>query len=152
MTGVRSGRMVVVAVALGAAATTAGCAPSVGSPAPPPELALPAEEPEDWHFLPGEEEAVLGCATQKLGDELTVARMDAELDVGDGPVDAEQAWERQRWMRAYEQCLFELEVDGVDLDDVGWQIAYRHAYALDPDGNPTMDDPLAPWPGGEEAS
>lgn len=155
MTRVRSGRLTVVAVVLSAAVTTAwcaGCAPSGPSPEPLRELAESSEEPEDWHFLPGEEEAVLECATDKLGYELTRAFMEAELDVGDGPVDAEHEWERQRWMRAYEQCLFELPVDGVDLDDVGWQIAYSHGYALDPDGSPTTDDPLAPWAGREEAS
>jgi len=104
-----------------------------------------ADEPQ-WE--PGEEEAVIACASEKLGYELTRQIMDAEYVPDEGPIDTEEEWERQRWMRAHGQCMFELRVSGIDMDDMGWQIAYRHAYALDPDGNPAMDDPLAPWSDG----
>lgn len=130
-------------VASGACSSSAqvveGAAPDTGSSG--------TEDPE---WAPGEEVAVLACASDKLGYELTSEVMSAETPT-DGVVDTEAEWEEQRWMRAYEQCAFELPVSVVDMDDMGWQIAYRHAYALDPDGEPTMEDPLAPWPGREGA-
>lgn len=118
------------------------------SPATVPVDAAAAEEEYDWEYLPGEEEAVLECASEKLGYVLTPEFMAETADlVPEDEVDTEEEWERERWMRAHEQCIFELPVAAADLDDPGWYIAYRHAYALDENGNPVLADPLAPWPG-----
>lgn len=96
------------------------------------------------------DEALRLCSSHKLGRELTQAWVDADL-AAEPPRSAEDEWESQRWMRAYEQCAFESDDPAVDMSDQGWQATYRHAYALDEHDNPTMTDPLAPWPGTEAA-
>jgi hypothetical protein len=97
------------------------------------------------------DEALRLCASEKLGRDLTQTWVDADIAASaeTDSRDAATEWESQRWMRAYEQCVFEAGVPEIDMTDPAWQMHYRMAYALDENDAPTMDDPLAPWPGEE---
>lgn len=130
-----------LAVLIGAVSTACGSLSGESHPTVP---ASPDSAAESWTIPPEQ----LACASDKLGYHLTQEQVDSDL--GSGPAaDAEADWEVQRWMRAHEQCLFETDDPDVDLSDPAWRATYRHAYALDENDDPTMDDPLAPWPGEE---
>jgi hypothetical protein len=140
---VRTGIYLVLAVALMTA-----CGQNDGGTGGTASVSADDSEVVEW--TESEEKAMRECASGKLGYELTVEIMSADsgtTDGGDDGVNTEAEWETQRWMRAYEQCIFELYADRADMEDPAWQATYRHAYSLDPEGNAVMDDPLAPWHG-----
>lgn len=108
------------------------------------EEADPGED--ELHWAEGEQEATFVCASEKLGYEFTQETIDDFVGYM-SESESEAAWEQERQSRAYEQCIFEVKIAEIDMSLPHWQWMYRHAYGLDPDGNPVRADPLAPWPG-----
>ena len=122
-----------------ACASTSGTSPETDT-----LTSSPADEAPLIAFSTEEHEALRTCASSKLGLDFDVDLL-AERYAAPENTEPETAWETERWARSYEQCLFELFEDRILPEDPHWEMTFRHAYALDPDGNPVMDDPLALW-------
>ncbi|MCL2849385.1 MAG: hypothetical protein FWE61_04995 [Micrococcales bacterium] len=111
-----------------------------------PSLDAATDEPAEIPWTDEEQSVLFGCASEKLGYTLTAELYNAPVEDDDGITNTEPEWEAQRQVRAYLQCMFEQYPDKV-AEDPAAEILYHFAFAIGPDGNQLVDDPLAPWPG-----
>lgn len=130
-------------VALSAAVLLVACSNvSDASRGPTQGTGVHDEAPFSW--TAAEQQALDACTSEKLGYDFDFAVSSDAFSSRVDP-DAETEWEDNRWIRAYSQCVVELHSDRYDFASPEYESVYRLAYGLDPDGNPVMSDPLAPW-------